>query len=68
MVAEVARRKALAVVLEQTTVTDASGNPVDLTALRAQGEAGLVAEHDHEHDHEHEHGEHDHGEHEHAEA
>jgi trigger factor len=68
MVAEVARRKALAVVLEQTTVTDASGNPVDLTALRAQGEAGLAADHDHDHDHEHDHGEHDHGEHEHAEA
>jgi trigger factor len=34
MVAEVARRKALAVVLEQATVTDASGNQVDLEALR----------------------------------
>jgi trigger factor len=65
MVAEVARRKALAVVLEHTAVTDASGNPVDLTALRAQGEAGLA--HDHAHG-DHEHGEHDHGEHEHAQA
>jgi trigger factor len=60
MVAEVARRKALAVVLEHATVTDASGNPVDLTALRVQDEAGLA--HDHEHDHDHEHGEHEHAE------
>jgi trigger factor len=36
MVGEVARRKALAVVLEQATVTDASGRPVDLEALRPQ--------------------------------
>ncbi len=36
MVAEVARRKALAVVLEQAKVTDASGNAVDLEALRPQ--------------------------------
>ncbi|GAB3677190.1 trigger factor [Angustibacter aerolatus] len=36
MVAEVARRKALAVVLEQATVTDASGNVVDLEALRPE--------------------------------
>jgi len=34
MVAEVARRKALAVVLEQAVVTDASGNVVNLEALR----------------------------------
>jgi trigger factor len=33
MVGEVARRKALALVLEQATVTDASGRPVDLEAL-----------------------------------
>ncbi len=33
MVAEVARRKALAVVLEKAAVTDASGNPVDLSEL-----------------------------------
>jgi len=63
MVAEVARRKALAVVLEQATVTDASGNPVDLAALRPQDEVG--AEHDHddeldvddEQDEEHDHAE-----------
>jgi trigger factor len=36
MVGEVARRKALAVVLEQADVTDASGNKVDLEALRPQ--------------------------------
>ena len=39
MVAEVARRKALAVVLEQAVITDASGRPVDLEALRPQPEA-----------------------------
>ncbi|GAB2695141.1 trigger factor [Thalassiella azotivora] len=44
MVAEVARRKALAVVLEAATVKDASGNVVDLDALvpdrgEASGEA-----------------------------
>jgi trigger factor len=33
MVGEVARRKALALVLEKATVTDASGRPVDLEAL-----------------------------------
>ena len=38
MVAEVARRKALAVALEQATVTDASGNPVDLEALRPEAD------------------------------
>jgi trigger factor len=38
MVAEVARRKALAVVLEQAVVTDASGAVVDLEALRPQDE------------------------------
>ena len=62
MVAEVARRKALAVVLEQATVTDASGNPVDLAALRPHDEAGL------EHDHDHEHEGHEHEGHEHAQA
>ncbi len=35
MVGEVARRKALAVVLSKTTVTDASGNVIDLEALFA---------------------------------
>ncbi len=39
MVAEVARRKALAVVLEQAVVTDASGNVVDLEALRPADDA-----------------------------
>ncbi len=39
MVAEVARRKALAVVLERAVITDASGQPVDLEALRPQPEA-----------------------------
>ena len=39
MVSEVARRKALATVLEKATVTDASGNPVDLSEL-FKAEAG----------------------------
>jgi trigger factor len=55
MVAEVARRKALAVVLEQATVTDASGNPVDLAALRPLDQGEGDDEHDHEHEHEHDH-------------
>jgi trigger factor len=38
MVGEVARRKALAVVLEKATVTDASGRPVDLEALSPQAQ------------------------------
>src|SRR5213078_3946112 len=33
-VADVRRTKTLAQLLEQTTITDASGNPVDLEALR----------------------------------
>ncbi len=36
MVAEVSRRKALAVVLEHAKITDASGNVVDLEALRPE--------------------------------
>jgi len=44
LVAEVRRSKALAFVLEQATVTDASGRPVDLTALRRETEADGDAE------------------------
>ncbi|HEX3003313.1 MAG TPA: trigger factor [Angustibacter sp.] len=44
MVAEVARRKALAVALEQATVTDESGNAVDLEALRPQADEVAEAE------------------------
>jgi trigger factor len=40
MVAEVARRKALASILEKASVTDASGRPVDLEALFAAAEDG----------------------------
>ncbi|SDY07267.1 trigger factor [Modestobacter sp. DSM 44400] len=36
-VADVRRTKALAQLLEETTITDASGNPVDLEELRTQG-------------------------------
>jgi trigger factor len=39
LVAEVRRAKALAFVLEQATVTDASGRPVDLGALRRDADA-----------------------------
>jgi trigger factor len=63
MVAEVARRKALAAVLEQATVVDTAGNPVDLNEVTATDVASQLFdaddEHDHEHDHEHEH-DHDH--------
>jgi trigger factor len=44
MVGEVARRKALAVALERATVTDVSGNPVDLEALRPQPSPDIDAE------------------------
>jgi len=44
MVGEVARRKALALVLEKATVTDASGRPVDLEALRPQPQDVAAAE------------------------
>jgi trigger factor len=41
MVAEVARRKGLAVALEQAVVTDASGNRVDLEALRPSDDGAV---------------------------
>lgn len=40
MVAEVVRGKALALIVEGATVTDASGNPVDLKNLRPDGSIG----------------------------
>jgi trigger factor len=40
MVAEVVRGKALALIVEGATVTDASGNPVELTNLRPDGSIG----------------------------
>jgi trigger factor len=43
MVAEVARRKALAAVLEQAQVKDSSGNEVDLEALAPRAEAAEEA-------------------------
>ena len=56
---DIRRGKALALVLEAAKITDASGRPVDLEALRddapGAGAAPEVHEHDHEHDHEHEH-------------
>jgi trigger factor len=42
LVAEVRRNKALAYVLEHATVTDASGRPVDLSALRRDAEDAEV--------------------------
>jgi trigger factor len=64
MVAEVARRKALAAVLEKAKVVDADGNEVDLNALNVEVEG----EDGHEgHDHEgHDHAGHDHEGHDHA--
>jgi trigger factor len=51
LMAEAARSKALALVLESATVTDSSGRPVDLEALREQAapaaaDAGVVDEAD----------------------
>jgi trigger factor len=44
LVADVRRNKALATVLESATVTDTSGNPVDLSTLAtAEGQAQLEA-------------------------
>lgn len=44
MVAEVVRGKALAQIVESATVTDASGNPVELKNLRPDGTVGDPAE------------------------
>jgi len=66
MVAEVARRKALATVLEKAKVVDADGNEVDLNALNT-GDDAVTGDHEgHDHgDHEgHDHEGHDHGDHE----
>jgi trigger factor len=54
MVAEVARRKALATVLERATVVDTAGQPVDLNEVTTTDVASeLFDGHDHEgHDHE----------------
>ena len=63
MVAEVARRKALAAVLNKAKVVDTAGNEVDLNELNAgDGAIGYDEGHDHEgHDHEgHDHEGHDH--------
>ncbi len=61
MVAEVARRKGLAVVLEAATITDANGEPVDLDDL-VPPRPGAEAADEHEgHDHEHDHEGHGHG-------
>ncbi|GAB4082052.1 trigger factor [Modestobacter muralis] len=71
-VADVRRTKALAQLLEQTTITDESGAVVDLEALRPQTVAAADhdhAGHDHDHDHaghDHDHSGHDHAGHDHA--
>ena len=50
-VGEVARRKALAVVLEHATVTDSKGKAVDLTEfLKSDDEAGIDPHAGHDHD------------------
>jgi ABC-type Zn2+ transport system substrate-binding protein/surface adhesin len=62
MVGEVARRKGLAVVLEQATITDANGERVDLDDLVPPRPGEEQAEaHDHDHDHDHDHEGHGHG-------
>ena len=67
MVAEVARRKALASVLEQAKVVDTAGAEVDLSEVTAVDVASELADGDHEgHDHEgHDHEGHDHEGHDH---
>jgi trigger factor len=73
MVAEVARRKALAAVLEKATIVDTAGTAIDLDELNVGAEAlgydeGADDEgHDHEdHDHEdHDHEDHDRADHDH---
>jgi trigger factor len=53
MVAEVARRKALATVLEQAKVVDTAGQEIDLSEVTATDMVSELAEDDHEgHDHE----------------
>ncbi len=50
-VAEVARRKALSIVLENATVTDSKGKAVDLTEfLKSDAEAGIDSHASHAHD------------------
>jgi len=69
MVAEVARRKALAAVLDKAKVVDTAGIEVNLDDLKLGSEAvGYDEGHDHEgHDHEgHDHEGHDHEGHDHA--
>jgi trigger factor len=73
LMSDVRRNKALAELLEAATITDASGNKVDLSALApgalaelASGEGELFEDEDHEghdhegHDHDHDHEGHDH--------
>ena len=43
LVADVRRNKALADLLEHATITDASGNPVDLSTLSSETLADLAA-------------------------
>ena len=65
MVAEVARRKALAAVLNKAKVVDTAGNEVDLNELDA-GDGALGYDEGHDHDHEgHDHSGHDHEGHDH---
>ena len=60
MVAEVGRRKGLAMVLERAVVKDESGETIDLASLFPQTEEA-PAEGDEEHDHDHDHDGHGHG-------
>ena len=60
MVAEVARRKALAAVLEQAKVVDTAGQPVDLNEVTATDVASQLFDGRREGDHEgHDHGDHE---------
>ncbi len=64
MVAEVGRRKGLAVVLERAVVKDESGETIDLASLFPPAEDGVEiidGGADEEHDHDHDHDGHGHG-------
>jgi trigger factor len=55
LMSDIVRGKALALVMERATITDASGRPVDLSKFSGGAEASESDDHDHEgHDHDHE--------------
>lgn len=55
VIADIRRGKALALVLDKATITDSTGEKVDISAAM-QAAQGPVHNHDHDHDHDHDHG------------